>query len=170
MSQAFDFTTHDLGAVTLRPLTSANAEKLGAILATIPPWSVLEWPADRMIRGLQRELPSVLRFEVSTSGHMAGLITIQYPFLHGPYLQLLAILPEFQGQNLGLRLLQWMESEARRAEARQLWLCVSTFNVRARAFYDRFGFEAVSVLEKLASDDSDELFMRKRLCYGNGAR
>ena len=83
-----------------------------------------------------------------------------------PYLQLLAVLPEFQGRNLGLRLLQWMEFEARGAEARQLWLCVSTFNTRAQAFYQRFGFEAVAVLDKLASDASDELLMRKRLSYG----
>jgi ribosomal protein S18 acetylase RimI-like enzyme len=80
-------------------------------------------------------------------------------------LQLLAILPEYQGRNLGLRLLQWMESEARRVESRQLWLCVSSFNTRARAFYERFGFEAAAVLEKLASDASDEVFMRKRLLY-----
>ncbi len=109
------------------------------------------------------------RFEVLADDALAGIVTIQDPFLHGPYLQLLAILPEFQGQSLGLRLLQWMESEARRAEARQLWLCVSTFNTRARAFYERFGFEAVAVLDKLSTEASDELFMRKRLTYGSPA-
>jgi ribosomal protein S18 acetylase RimI-like enzyme len=94
------------------------------------------------------------------------VIVVQDPFLHGPYLKLIGILPHFQGQSLGLRLLRWMESEARQAEARQLWLCVSTFNARARAFYERFGFEAVAILDKLASDASDELLMRKRLSYG----
>jgi ribosomal protein S18 acetylase RimI-like enzyme len=101
---------------------------------------------------------------------LAGIVTVQDPFLHGPYLQLLAILPAYQGRNLGLRILQWMEAEARQAEARQLWLCVSTFNDRARTFYERFGFEAVAVLEKLASDASDEIFMRKRLTYGAAGR
>ena len=98
------------------------------------------------------------------------MIVIQDPFLHGPYLKLLAIFPGFQGRKLGLRLLQWMEAEARRVEARQLWVCVSTFNTRARAFYERFGFEAVAVLDKLVSDASDEIFMRKRLSYGPSAR
>jgi ribosomal protein S18 acetylase RimI-like enzyme len=165
MTQTFEAAIHDLDVATLQPLTAASAKSLGEVLATIPPWSVIGWPAERMIRGLQRELPSVRRFEVLTSGKLAGVITIQDPFLHGPYLQLLAILPEYQGRNLGLRLLQWMESEARRAESRQLWLCVSSFNTRARAFYERFGFEAAAVLEKLASDASDEVFMRKRLLY-----
>jgi len=168
--QAFELATHNLGAATLRPLTPGNAAKLGGALAAMPPWSVAGWPADRLTLAFQRELPSVKRFEVLAGHELAGIVTIQHPFLHGPYLQLLAILPGFQGRNLGLRVLQWMEGQARAEEARQLWLCVSTFNTRARAFYERFGFEAVTVLEKLASDASDELFMRKRLSYGAAAQ
>ncbi|MGO8954828.1 MAG: GNAT family N-acetyltransferase [Rhodomicrobium sp.] len=167
---AFELTTHDLGAVTLRPLSPANAATLGEALAAMPPWSVSGWPADRLTRAFQRELPSVHRFEVLSGGELAGIVTIQAPFLHGPYLQLLAILPGFQGRNLGLQVLQWMERQARAEEARQLWLCVSTFNARARAFYERFGFEEVAVLEQLASDASDELFMRKRLDYSKTQR
>ncbi len=165
--QAFQLKTHDLGEATLRPLSSGHAEALGKALAAMPPWSVIGWPAERMIGVFRRELPSVLRFEVLAKGELAGIVTIQDPFLHGPYLQLLAILPAFQGQRLGLRILQWMESEARSVEARQLWLCVSTFNSRAQLFYERSGFQAVTVLEKLASDASDEILMRKRLVYGS---
>jgi ribosomal protein S18 acetylase RimI-like enzyme len=162
---AFELAEHDLGELALRPLTADAAEELGPALAAIPPWSVIGWPAERMTLGLKRQLPSVKRFEVLSDGSCAGIIVILDPFLLGPYLQLLAVLPGFQGRKLGLRLLQWMEAEARRAEARQLWVCVSTFNIRAQAFYERFGFEAVAVLDKLMSDASDEIFMRKRLSY-----
>jgi len=164
--QSYEPITHDLGAAVLRPLRPENATKLGEALATMPPWSVIGWPAGRLIRGFERDLPSVRRFEVLAEGELAGIVIIQEPFLHGPYLQLLAILPAFQGRRLGQCILEWMEEQALAEEARQLWLCVSTFNTRARAFYERFGFEAVAVLEKLASDRSDELFMRKRLSYG----
>ena len=85
------------------------------------------------------------KFEAVTGQGLAGVIVIQYLSLHGPYLKLIAILPGFQGRSLGMpTLLQWMESEARRAEDRQLWLCVSTFNSRARALYERFCFPAVA--------------------------
>ena len=167
---SFELAAHDLGELTLRPLTAEVAEVLGPALAAIPPWSIIGWPAERMTLGLKRQMPSVKRFEVVAGGARAGIIVILDPFLHGPYLQLLAVLPDFQGRNLGLRLLQWMEAEARRTEARQLWVCVSTFNTRAQAFYKCFGFEAVAVLDKLVSDASDELFMRKRLSYGASAR
>jgi len=162
----FALTTYDLGPLDLRPFTLGNAITLGEAMASMPPWSVIGWPVDRLIRTLQRELPSVRRFEVIVEEALAGIVTIQDPFLHGPYLQLLAILPEFQGRKLGQHILEWMEAQARLSESRQLWLCVSTFNARGKAFYERFGFEAAAVLEKLASDSSDELFMRKRLSYG----
>ena len=167
--ETFQLTEYDLGLAALRPLTAENAGKLAEALAAIPPWSVIGWSAERMTRALKLAQPSMKRFEVFTGGKLAGIIAVQDPFLHGPYLQLLAILPDCQGRNMGLRLLQWMESEARRAEARQLWLCVSTFNARARAFYERFGFEPAAVLDKLATDASDEILMRKRLSYGDPA-
>jgi ribosomal protein S18 acetylase RimI-like enzyme len=147
-----------------------NAKELGEALAAIQPWSVIGYPAERLADWLRRQEPTMRKFEAVTGQGLAGVIVIQDPFLHGPYLKLIAILPGFQGRSLGMRLLQWMESEARRAEDRQLWLCVSTFNSRARALYERFGFEAVAILDKLACDASDELLMRKRLSYGASDR
>jgi len=163
---SFNLTGHDLGALVLRPMTAENAKKLARTLSAMPPWSVIGYPADRLADWLQGEQPALKKFEVLARDELAGVIVIQDPFLHGPYLKLIAILPEFQGRSFGLRLLRWMESEARRSEARQLWLCVSTFNTRAQAFYERYGFQAVAMLDKLASDGSDELLMRKRLGYG----
>ncbi len=163
---SFEITVHDLGDVALRPLRMENAQGLGEAIAAMPPWSVIGYPAERLVAWLRREEPSIRKFEVLADARLAGSIVIQEPFLYGPYLKLIAILPEFQEQGLGLRLLQWMEAQGRQMEARQLWLCVTTFNTRARAFYERFGFEAVAVLDKLGSGASDELFMRKRLFYG----
>ena len=168
--EAFELTTHDLGDFALRPLSAGSAQSLGEALAAMPPWSVIGYPADRLIRALKDPQPTIKRFEALAGAELAGIIVIQDPFLYGPYLKLIALLPRFQGQGSGLRLLQWMEAEARKAEARQLWLCVTTFNTRARAFYERFGFEAVGLLEKLSTDASDELLMRKRLFYGNPGR
>jgi ribosomal protein S18 acetylase RimI-like enzyme len=163
--KAFELKTYDLCGAVLQPLAAGNAPRLGAALAAMPPWSVYGSPAEWLARGLVSEIPAMWRFEIVAGGELAGMTAIQHPFFHGPYLQRLAILPGFQGRNLGLQVLEWMEAQARIEEARQLWLCVSTFNSRAQAFYKRFGFEAVAVLDKLASDRADEIFMRKRLYY-----
>ncbi|MBJ7533646.1 GNAT family N-acetyltransferase [Rhodomicrobium vannielii ATCC 17100] len=160
----FENVRHDLGdALILRPLKPEHAKALGAAMAEIPPWSVVNWSAPSIAASLQREVPALKRFEVLQDGRLAGIVAIQNPFLHGPYLQLFCVLPEFQGRGLGHRLLQWMEGEAHKGGARQLWLCVSTFNTRAEALYRRFGFEQAGLFDKLAIDESDEIFMRKRL-------
>ena len=130
---AFELTSHDLGELALRPLLTENAKELGEALAAIQPWSVIGYPAERLADWLRRQEPTMRKFEAVTGQGLTGVIVIQDPFLHGPYLKLIAILPGFQGRSLGMRLLQWMELEARHAEDRQLWLCVSTFNSRARA-------------------------------------
>src|SRR5262245_5606793 len=105
----FELTSHDLGERVLKRLTTKRGETLGPGLSAMPPWSVIAWPAERMVRALQTERPSVRRFEVLAEGKLAGIITIQDPWLHGPYLQLLGFLPEYQGRGFGLRLLEWME-------------------------------------------------------------
>jgi [ribosomal protein S18]-alanine N-acetyltransferase len=163
--EAFELKTYETGAGLLRPFSPGNAGRLGVALAAMPPWSVIGWPAARLAAAFRREVPSVRRFELVVGDELAGIAAIQTPFLHGPYLQILAILPEFQGRYLGSAILEWMEREARLQEARQLWLCVTTYNTHARAFYERFGFEEAAVLDKLATEVSDEVLMRKRLSY-----
>jgi len=138
---------------------------IGAEMAQMPPWSAIGSPPESIVSNLKTEKPGLRRFEAMLRGDLAGLIAIHHPWLHGPYLQLLAIRRPFQRMGLGLDLLKWMEAEARREQARQLWLCVSSFNANARVFYERFGFEETALIEKLASDLSDEVLMRKRLYY-----
>ena len=49
------------------------------------------------------------------------------------------------GSGLAKVLLEDCEAQARRAGAASLWLVVSDTNTRARAFYDRLGFQRIGV-------------------------
>ena len=55
----------------------------------------------------------------------------------------------FIGQGLGARLMDAVHEEARKRDARTLWLGVYDRNVRAVAFYKRFGFAQVGGKEFL---------------------
>ena len=44
---------------------------------------------------------------------IAGVVAIRSPWLRGPYLELLCVLPDFQRQRIGADVLQWMEQEVR---------------------------------------------------------
>ncbi len=103
-----------------------------------------------------------MRYQIECGGDLAGAVIIFNPWLAGPYLQMLAILPAHQKRGIGARVLAWLESEAR-GHFRNLWLCVSGFNTDAQRFYRLHGFEQVTTLEGLLRDEDDELLMRKRL-------
>ncbi len=103
------------------------------------------------------------RFEVLCDGQSAGAIVIRYPWLAGPYLQMLAVLPAFQRVSIGARSLAGTRARRARAKARQTWLCVTRVNTNAQRFYRAHGYSMTASIDGLMRDGDDELLMRKRL-------
>ncbi len=101
---------------------------------------------------------------VSSGGQLAGAVVIVCPWLAGPYLQMLAVLPPFQNLGIGAAILAWYEAEAR-GHFRNLWLCMSGFNANAQRFYLAHGYERAAIIPELMRAGDDELLMRKRLAY-----
>jgi ribosomal protein S18 acetylase RimI-like enzyme len=79
-----------------------------------------------------------------------------------PYLATLAVVPESRDQGVGTRLIRFVE-DFFRADARHLFICVSSFNPEARRLYERVGFTAVGPLEDYFIEGASELLMHKRL-------
>lgn len=155
-------TSADGHPLTLEPMTSGGAELLGPQVAAIGPWAHYGFDAARITAALKGSGDGGVRYQIECGRDLAGAITIFNPWLAGPYLQLLAVVPAYQKRGIGARVLTWLESEAR-GHFRNLWLCVSAFNAEAQRFYRLHGFELVTTLEGLLRDGDDELLMRKRL-------
>ncbi len=101
------------------------------------------------------------RYVIEIDGLPAGAMAVRYPWLRGAYLELLALLPDFQNQGVGSALLGWLEQEALHREARSLWACASSFNEQALRFYARHGFAETAMLRSLVADGFDEVLLRK---------
>ena len=57
---------------------------------------------------------------LEVDGVEAGAVSIRFPWLKGPYLELLALLPPFQRQGIGAGILTWFEQRGvstRRAQS-----------------------------------------------------
>ncbi len=78
-----------------------------------------------------------------------------------PYLASVAVAPGARGAGVGTALLE--AGEARFPNARFLFLCVSDFNPRARALYEKKGYALVGTLPDYVVDGRAELLMVKRL-------
>jgi ribosomal protein S18 acetylase RimI-like enzyme len=149
-------------AAALRPMTAKGAQLLGPGAAAIGPWAHYCFDGAKLAEALARVGDSAMRYQLECGGEIAGAVVIVCPWLSGPYLQMLAILPAHQKQGIGAAILGWFESEAR-GHFRNVWLCVSGFNVEAQSFYRAHGYERVATLDGLMRDGDDELLMRKRI-------
>lgn len=86
--------------------------------------------------------------------------------LDGPSLELrqLYVLKRFHGSGVGRALTDWALQEARRRQARELFLTVYTDNHRARRLYQRYGFEEVGPYAFMVGEQPDEdIIMRLKL-------
>ena len=154
----------------IRPLTRAEADELGAEMATIDPWARLSFSAEVLAEALApRDHPATEAaaafglFDAEVDDAPLGAVSVRPVWLRGPYLALLFVRPCKQSLGTGRAALEWMEAEARRADANSLWTAVSGFNERALAFYRSFGFDEVAVLPDLVKPGESERLLRKRL-------
>ena len=147
--------------VTLVPLEPRSCRSLAAAIVAMEPWSVMKYPADRLAVFLASPDAGATRYLVRVGENEAGVVSVRHPWLKGPYLELLALLPEAQNRGIGSRVIAWFESTALSHRARNLWVCASSFNARAVRFYERHGFARAVTLPGLVADGYDEVLLRK---------
>ena len=166
-SGPFSHPPCELGHARLVALEPRICASLAAAIVAIPPWSVMSYPADAMARFLAASDGGASRYLVDIGGEQAGAVSVRFPWLKGPYLELLALLPRFQSQGIGASILAWFEQEGLRLGARNLFVCASSFNARALRFYARHGFQPAATLPGLVADGYDEILLRKFPLGGN---
>lgn len=154
---------HDGRPVALQAMTPQAAGTLGHALAAIDPWARVNYKGETLAAFFAKTEDAAPRYRIMCAGELAGAMVMRHPWLHGPYLNLIGLLPPFHGTGIGSVALSWMEREARAAGQRNLWLCVSSYNTEARRLYEHQGFRLAAELDDLAIDGFQELLMRKRL-------
>jgi GNAT superfamily N-acetyltransferase len=163
IEQPFSRTSVALAdCVLTRSLSIVDAELLSASFAASEPWLILGVSPSGLKNYLLREDANLYRYAVWVNNQLAGVICLRYPWLRGPYIELLGLIEIYRGHGIGTQLLQWAETEAR-YQSNNLWLVTSSFNQRALQFYSQHGFQQVGTLEGLVHPDYDELLLRKPL-------
>jgi diamine N-acetyltransferase len=149
------------GPARLLPLKPSSCASLAAGIAAIEPWSVMDYPAETLAAFLLTPDGGASRYVLSVNDEEAGVVSVRHPWLKGPYLELLALLPQAQDQGIGSRIMAWFESAALQHRARNLWVCASSFNARGLRFYERHGFIRAATLPSLVAEGYDEILLRK---------
>ena len=167
MSKAYKECRYELGehqgkALALEQITFETAKFLATHLSDILPWSELALGEESLLSHFKRDDPALSRFSIHLGGDLVGAISVREPWLKGPYLELLGLLPDVQRQGLGAELMTWFERQAPEATL-SLWLLCSDFNHEAYTFYQKQGYQKVCVIESLYEEGFDDFLMRKRL-------
>jgi ribosomal-protein-alanine N-acetyltransferase len=151
------------GMPPLEIVAAGEDDRLWAaeVMAASEPWITLGRGLDRCLAACCD--PEYLVFVARQNGARRGVIILQPRGVAGsPYVVSIACAPDARGAGVGGHLLTFAETLMRR-EAAFLFLCVSSFNERARRFYERHGYAVVGELEDYVIAGASEWLMSKRL-------
>ena len=141
-----------------RALEGFEAETIAAACVTFDPYLRLGYRAETVSHYLIRPDPALDRYAIETGGYLIGVLALRRPWLRGPLIEMLALLPEAQGQGNGTLILDRCKSES----GKNLWATVSAFHQPARRFYAQAGFREVCALPGIVAEGEDEILLRWR--------
>lgn len=140
--------------------TQADIEWCTHLMASTEPWLTLR-PSPQACEAVFRRAGCEW-FLARQGATNLGFILLQSSGLAGsPYVGAIAVSADARGHGVGSQMLTFAEQHY--SNARNIFLCVSEFNVGAIALYKRVGYEQVGLLKDYIVKGHDELIMRKRL-------
>jgi ribosomal-protein-alanine N-acetyltransferase len=145
----------------IRPATEPEKDKAACLLAGSDPWIKLGISYEQC--KLNCHDPGYLLFVAYQGDHLAGIMLLDPRGVAGsPYLKSIAVYPEFEGKGVGSDLLAFAE-DLFRSGSRHFFLCVSSFNHKARRFYEHHGYEAMCEFRDYIIEGASEILMYKHL-------
>jgi ribosomal protein S18 acetylase RimI-like enzyme len=152
---------YSLASCNLQLMDDQCARVTSNVLALQDPWLRLGYTEGGLFRYLTRTDPSLNRHAVVVSEETAGVICVRYPWLRGPYIEMLAVFPPHQGKNLGKALIAWISDECC-GISNNIWTTVSSFNTPALSFYKNIGFNEIAQLPDLVASGFSEILLQKK--------
>jgi len=138
----------------------ADADWCARVMANTDPWITLGRNFEECLARFRR--PELTLLTARLADCLCGFALLHPTGLAGsPYIASIAVAEKMRGHGLGTELLRAAENQF--PESRHIFLCVSSFNTRARQLYERSGYTAVGELPGYVIEDASEILMYKRL-------
>jgi len=147
--------------VVIRALaTDAEAARCAHLMSTSEPWLTLGRHYDAALALLSD--PARESYVALLDGEVAGFVILLMTGALVGYIQTVCVAPEHRGRGLGTRLVAFAEERIFR-DSPNVFLCVSSFNPRARDLYLRLGYREVGELADLIVPGHAEILLRETL-------
>ena len=135
-----------------------DAAACAEMMLTTEPWITLQLTRENALATLYDTAKEVYAARDATG--IAGFVVIDMRGLLRGYIQTVCVRADRRGTGVGSRLVRFAEDRIFR-ESPNVFICVSSFNPRARQLYERLGFEVVGPLRELIVPGHHELLLRK---------
>jgi ribosomal-protein-alanine N-acetyltransferase len=145
--------------MNIRAIAAADeASQCAAMMCATDPWLRLGRNYDECL-GILGDT-TCETYVAEDGGRIAGFVMIN---MHGAfigYIRAVCVAAESRGSGLGSQLIAFAEERIFR-DSPNVFLCVSSFNERARALYERLGYEPIGELRDYLVRGASEFLMRK---------
>ncbi len=146
--------------LTISPATEPEREWCARLMASTEPWITLGRSLEQCLARCRR--PDHVLLVARRAGQPCGFVLLHPSGVAGsPYIASIATDAAVRGQGVGTALI--LRAEQHDPAARHNFLCVSSFNTRARALYERLGYSVVGELRDYVIEGASEFLMHKRL-------
>ena len=146
--------------IEIRPMGPDDAARCARLMSTSEPWTSLGRTYERSLALVSDPSKEVhVAFE---GDRFLGFIVLILRGAFVGYIQIIAVTPEARSMGVGTKLIEFAERRVF-AEFPNVFLCVSSFNPRARALYERLGYQLVGELKDYLVPGASELLMRKTI-------
>lgn len=143
----------------VRPLADdIEAAECARIMANSEPWLTLGRTYEASLAAVRD--PSKEVHVLVQGSQILGFVILDMRGAFRGFMQTICIHADHRGVGLGTRLLEWAEERVFR-ESPNFFLCVSSFNERARRLYERRGYAAVGELTEFLVPGHGEILLRK---------
>jgi ribosomal protein S18 acetylase RimI-like enzyme len=150
--------------IAIEAARESDFEWCAQLMAGSEPWITLRRDLEGSRAALRR--PGSELFVAREGGqHVGFLLMHPYGFAGSPYIASIAVGEKARGKGIGSQLLTFAEKHF--AGRRFIFLCVSSFNHRARQLYYRLGYKRVGEIPNYVVEGHSELLLGKELPAGS---
>jgi ribosomal-protein-alanine N-acetyltransferase len=147
--------------IVILPATRDECHWAGRLLSTSEPWVSLGVTEEKTLQTLYD--PAYQVYIAHQNNKACGVLIIHPQGVSGsPYIKSIAVSEESRSLGIGASLINFAEDSFRNS-SRYIFLCVSSFNTKARTFYKKLGYTEVGELKDYLIDGASEILMSKRL-------
>jgi ribosomal protein S18 acetylase RimI-like enzyme len=141
-----------------RRAIDADLDACARLMSASEPWTTLGRDYAEslaLLRDPGREV-----YVAERDGELSGFAILCVTGAFVGYLQSVVVDPRFRGEGIGTELIALAEERIFRVSP-NVFICVSSFNTKARALYERLGYTYVGALTDYIVRGHDELLFRK---------